>query len=354
VNIQQTIISGIREQLFLHDYLVLPGFGGFVLKSTAAHFSHGAGALLPPAKTLSFNSQLKQNDGILASWLQQKLNCTAPEAMSHIDAFSEYCGSVLQARRRLSLPGIGFFYLDFENNTCFEPQADVNFLASSFGLGPVQLKQLEITEPVKRRSPQFTDRVSASPAPERNKPIRNLRKVMAPLSLIVLTCFLALLIIMVLPVTGELRASFFTTAENSSYTPVPCPPLELKPAVHSSASLVADASGIATLELAENLRLKVRLNETKSLAPANKKSRIKRKAGDGRFDIVLGCFGKHGNAQKLVRRLLADNISAEIIGMNARGLHVVSGGSFQEREAALTRLEELKRIIPEAWIKRAD
>src|SRR6478609_428978 len=153
----------MKEQLFSNNYLVLPGFGGFVLKSRASHFSASGGSLLPPSKTVSFNSQLKQNDGIMALWLQNKLNCTAKEALAHLAEFAEFCTGVLSAKRRLTLEGLGFFFIDFENNICFEPQQDANFLGESFGLAPISLKPLiaEAPEKFKESSikePVFVDR----------------------------------------------------------------------------------------------------------------------------------------------------------------------------------------------------
>src|SRR4051812_36740741 len=113
MNVQQTIIKGIQEQLFYNDYLVLPDFGGFVLKKKASHYSPTGGSIIPPSKTVSFNVQLKQNDGILVLWLQNKLACTSSEALSHLVEFSHYCSGILNTKRRLTLDGIGFFYLDF-------------------------------------------------------------------------------------------------------------------------------------------------------------------------------------------------------------------------------------------------
>ena len=143
MNIHQHIIEGIKEQLFLNDYLVLPNFGGFVLKSKPTSYGLSSQMLMPPTKTVGFNIQLKQNDGILNNWLQEKLKCSKQEATQHLLDFANFCNSVLQSKRRLSLSGIGFFYLDFENNIGFEPSQDVNFNTQSFGLSAIQLKPIE-------------------------------------------------------------------------------------------------------------------------------------------------------------------------------------------------------------------
>ncbi|MBK7666303.1 MAG: hypothetical protein IPJ32_02560 [Sphingobacteriaceae bacterium] len=71
--VQKAIINGISELLYNHDYVVVPGFGGFVSRNQLSHYSVNKEVLNPPSKKILFNVQLKQNDGILASWLKEKL-----------------------------------------------------------------------------------------------------------------------------------------------------------------------------------------------------------------------------------------------------------------------------------------
>ncbi|MEI6020691.1 MAG: hypothetical protein WCR21_06145, partial [Bacteroidota bacterium] len=161
MNIHQHIIAGIQEQLFLNDYLVLPNFGGFVLKTQRASVGASGLSIHPPLKTVGFNVQLKQNDGILTHWLQQQINCSKSEASQHLLDFSNFCNGVLQSKRRLSLAGIGFFYLDFENNICFEPAQDNNFYTESFGLSAIQLNPIIEVPKVEKtieRAVKFEDR----------------------------------------------------------------------------------------------------------------------------------------------------------------------------------------------------
>src|SRR5574343_453653 len=115
--IQKTIIDGISELLYTHDYVVVPGFGGFVSRPRHSHFSLSGEALFPPSKTIVFNVQLKQNDGVLANWLMEKAECSFAEAVKHIEEFSLHCKMLLDTKRRL----------EFDN----------------FGLSSVTLKELE-------------------------------------------------------------------------------------------------------------------------------------------------------------------------------------------------------------------
>jgi hypothetical protein len=344
MNVQQTIIKGIRELLFLHNYLVLPGFGGFVLKSSPSHYMGGGAMLAPPAKTVSFNGQLKQNDGLLSLWLQQNLKCSAQEALSHLHDFSGFCSGILQAKRRLSIKDIGFFYLDFEDNICFEPQQDANFLASSFGLAPIPLTMLETTQEVKKQA-VFVNR---QPAPAKAASPLLSRKMLVPLiSGIVLFSLLALFV-STLRLNGNLHSSLFGNEKSAGYISFPYPDLPLVRNAGEAPAYIIDANGIASIEIGDK-SIAVRAIPDIAPKPASRLP-VHRRSREG-FEIVLGCFGVHQNATRLVKKLEAQNVKAAISGKNLHGLYVVSAGSFENKSQASERLAEIKSVVAEAWIR---
>ena len=132
MNVQKTIINGISELLYTHDYVVVPGFGGFVSRHQLSHYSLNKEVLNPPSKKIMFNVQLKQNDGVLTSWLKEKINCNFDLATKHIEEFAAQCKILLDTKHRLEFENLGLFYLDLEKNICFEPKTDINFLIESF------------------------------------------------------------------------------------------------------------------------------------------------------------------------------------------------------------------------------
>lgn len=76
MNVHAQIVEGIKTLLHQQEYVVIPNFGGFV---TQVHFSKylvEKNILTPPGKVISFNKQLRQNDGVLAFWLQKELSVT--------------------------------------------------------------------------------------------------------------------------------------------------------------------------------------------------------------------------------------------------------------------------------------
>jgi nucleoid DNA-binding protein len=56
-----TIFKDIVELLHNNDCVILPSFGAFVLKKRSAKVV--GNEFIPPAKNVSFNSMLKENDG---------------------------------------------------------------------------------------------------------------------------------------------------------------------------------------------------------------------------------------------------------------------------------------------------
>lgn len=354
MNVQQIIIKGIKEQLFFNNYLVLPNFGGFVLRSNPSHFSSTGGGLMPPSKTLSFNAQLKQNDGILVLWLQNQLKCTSSEALSNLNEFADYCKSVLSTRKRLSIEGVGFFYLDFENNTCFEPQLDTNFLADSFGLTQVSL--IEITETVTEVKKELVleDRIGNDAIITEIKKQRNYRRVVAPLALLVAIFSILALIVTNTKISGQLKSTIFGSNETAIYSPLTYPELTLAETKKTTSEYVTDANGIAPLEIENDKVLAVKVFETNTnSSPVIEHSTHKLfKHNSHNFEVVLGCFSVLDNAKRMLKKLKRQNINAVISEQNAKGMYVVSNGDFETKEDAMARLEKIDSLCPNAWVKK--
>ena len=55
----------IGDLLLRHNCVVIPTFGGFVAGQTPAVFDAQKGSITPPRKSLLFNKQLINNDGLL-------------------------------------------------------------------------------------------------------------------------------------------------------------------------------------------------------------------------------------------------------------------------------------------------
>ncbi len=360
MNIQQIIISGIKDLLLSNNYLVLPEFGGFLLKANPSRYSSSGSLLLPPCKTLSFNSQLKQNDGVLAAWLQKKLTFNSAEALSALIEFSEFCKSVLITRRRLTLNGLGFFYLDFENNTCFEPQLETNFLIDSFGLTPISLIEIsndEINNNVNES--EFVDRVlndSNNHNHVVNKKKKYKRLVLPSLILVTIFSLLALVITNT-KITGNLKSAVFGTSNNGIYTPFLYSKLNLANTLKENTQYITDASGIASIEIGNNKLLAVKVLDEVNIKESDFISTVEvksKKHYPNNFEIVLGCFSVFENAQRMIEKLNKQQVSAFISDKNEKGMFVVCNGDFETKEQAVEILTGIKEKCPNAWVKKSN
>ena len=55
----------IGELLLRHNCVIVPSFGGFVAKRASATIDYTTGVMQPPKKSILFNRQLINNDGLL-------------------------------------------------------------------------------------------------------------------------------------------------------------------------------------------------------------------------------------------------------------------------------------------------
>jgi len=347
----------IAELLFKHDCVIVPNFGGFVARNYSSNFSKATNLLYPQSKHVLFNKNLIHNDGLLISALMQKSGMPLVEATKQIEDYKDYVQSLLHAKKRFELENIGLLYIDAENSLRFEAKTDVNFLLESFGFEPVIANELVI-EPEKPISvKQFEDRkiVVETIVPKK----RSYAKIATLAIGVPVTLAFLLFAAYSKPMKPLLESSFnpFYTPEKT-YTPnssnhskaVFIHPLE-KP------SLLVDANGFAAFKLSESGNVLVAsIND--SIAKTDKTSVNKplfvssknKHSFDGKYQVVVGCFGVEENAEKLVKELEQKNVSAGISGVNSKGLHVVSCGGFDSKEEAANLLSSIKSDFPNAWV----
>lgn len=150
----------IGELLLRHNCVVVPSFGGFVAKQTAARIDLKNGVMTPPQKSLLFNRQLINNDGLLVATFAREFNLSFDAAANEIQQQVENWQVRLQAGERISLDKVGFLFLDQEKNIGFEQDRFYNLLLQSYGLEKVHFVSEEdiqlIATPQERIQPLET------------------------------------------------------------------------------------------------------------------------------------------------------------------------------------------------------
>ncbi len=123
----------IKELLYKHNNLVIPGFGNFVLSYASTTIDHVQGILNPPSKKIAFDTNLLTNDGKLIEYLKEKHQIGTEDANAIINTFVSKIKMQLGKREMVTLPEVGRLYKDFEDNIQFIPDV-TNFSKESFGL----------------------------------------------------------------------------------------------------------------------------------------------------------------------------------------------------------------------------
>ena len=70
----------IGDLLLRHNCVIVPAFGGFVAKQISAKIDYDKGSMTPPRKSLLFNKQLINNDGLLINEISQSRDISFDEA----------------------------------------------------------------------------------------------------------------------------------------------------------------------------------------------------------------------------------------------------------------------------------
>lgn len=112
----------------------MPGFGAFLTETVSAQVIGNTSSFFPPKKVVSFNANVKNNDGLLANHVALQEKMSYDLAVIKIAAVVNEWTHLLQNRNRVVLKNIGEISVNSEMNWVFEPTNAVNYLTDSFGL----------------------------------------------------------------------------------------------------------------------------------------------------------------------------------------------------------------------------
>ena len=130
----------ISDLLFEHDCVIVPGFGGFICNYRPAEIQPVLHVVIPPSKSVSFNKNLRSNDGLLVNHIAKRGDLSFQKAQELINNWVETSKSLLNRNETLNLKQIGRIYSDIEGNIQFTPDESVNYLKASFALKPLSAK----------------------------------------------------------------------------------------------------------------------------------------------------------------------------------------------------------------------
>ena len=141
--ISMDITAFIRELLFGHDCVIVPGFGGFIGNYTPARIDKATYTFHPPVKQISFNRNLNNNDGLLIGRISESVKMNYGDVRTLVDEFVENIRKRLERGEKVVFNHIGSFINNHEGNIQFEPDSDSNYYLNSYGLTSFQVMPLE-------------------------------------------------------------------------------------------------------------------------------------------------------------------------------------------------------------------
>jgi len=288
----------ISELLLEHDCVTVPGLGSFLGNFKSAHYDLENEKFYPPSKQISFNSQIKANDGLLAKFISEK------SGLNYDDSLKEIHQEVLKITLNLKkesvlLKDIGELNLNKEENIVFNPLQTKNFLKDSFGLSPIFIKELTQENSLNKKEIVLKPKV-------RSKFYQTAA---------VLACLIFGASSIYYNVNNDLleqKLAYEQDLRQESFSKVQ--------------KAVFDLGSLPSLTI-----------------------NVKRQASQ--FYVIAGAFRITKNAENLVSSLRTKGYDSRILPLNEKGLTPVAFEGFSQRKAAVTSLREIQaKENKNAWI----
>ena len=299
--------KAINSLLYTNDCVTVPGFGSFIVNKFSSVYDEKNAKFYPPSRRVSFNSKIKNNDGLLANFISNEYGIDFSVAVKNIH------NEVINWKKKLNkeplvLNNIGELSYNSDENIVFSPDLDSNHFLGSFGLPSIYYKKQPDLVSTYNESTlkKYNDlKVNSS-----NSRLPDFVKYAAALVIIIST-------------------TFFLSKEYEEYNIQNQLILEQEnrqKTIQRVESSVFDFGSIPAIEL----EIKVQPNK---------------------FHIIAGAFGVKSNADKLYNNLLSKGYNPTKLPLNDKGLIPISFDNFSNRKDAVIALRQLQMSEnKDAWI----
>ncbi|WP_269224363.1 SPOR domain-containing protein [Flavobacterium sp. IMCC34518] len=315
----------IAQLLYRYQCVTVPGFGAFLTEIQSAQLIENSNSFFPPKKMISFNSYLKNNDGLLANHIAQAEKTSYDYAVSAIEYEVLNWKKALQENNSISIKNIGVISLTSENNLHFTPNEQTNYLSESFGLtsfvSPKVKRELEviknttiseITTAIVEEEKSLFNFIPDTETKKSNPYIKY-----------------AAILVLGLSVAGTIAYPMYQNRIASETILVETAvQKQVQNKIQEATFFIKTPIPAVTLSLKSN-------KEVTKLP----------------YHIMAGAFRSEANAQKRYNQLIAKGFKARVLGINKNGLYPVLYGSY----STFAEAEKEKNTIttsdnPEAWI----
>jgi cell division protein FtsN len=309
----------ISNLLYLHDCVIIPGFGGFVGNKKSAYIHPVSGIIYPPSKALLFNKNLTQNDGLLATYIAKEEGLDLSKITNLIEEFVQKTQKELENRSAFKLQKVGTFTKGKEGNISFLQDKNHNYNLASFGM-QANHKAKKVERTIRQDKEVIVKSIGQK---DLGKTLRRAAAVLIPL----------------------IGLSLIGITQEGNINKVYSQMANLNPFANKKTEIVVEnpaktkiESPIVKIVVEEKVEVVVPKEET--ITPIIKEQHT--------YYIIAGAFAEKQNADRLLYKLSNLNYKPSIVG--GGNLMRVSYNSFQNREDALLALAEIRKENKSAWL----
>ena len=294
-----SIFKDISHLLHSNDCVILPDFGAFVLKSKSAYIENNE--FFPPSKYVSYNSMLKDNDGLLAKFISEERKISYKKSLKLISDEVKVLNEKLSEDLIFDTEYLGIFELKEKSTLIFNPDFSLNFDSSVFGLNSF------IREPI---SKIISKKTSGKFQFDTNDLLRYAA---------VFLCILGL--------------SYFGYFNYNDYLNNE----KLKNIAIAQEKILENVQ-TATFNLGDLPPIKI--NVTAPLVKDNSTY----------YSVIAGAFRSRRNAEKLLNTLIINGYQASYTSLNPKGLFRVAYARLKTRKEAAKLILKIKTSGQDAWL----
>ena len=373
----------IGKLLLRHNCVIIPSFGGFVAKQTGASIDYNNGVMSPPKKSLLFNRQLINNDGLLIAELAVSNAIDYNESTKVVRDLIESWNLQLRRGERITIDKVGFLFFDQEKNICFEQDRFFNLLLDSYGLGKVHFLSESDVQFAQKTSIEsaindgedkesqsaivfntesiFVNQEEKETVIIQHPALQTKTKVW---KYIAAACLLPIAFYSFwLPVqTNVLESGMisvkdfnpFYHSENGKYAQQDLKLFDTNTAdktLTQSISELAEDVAVFSYKYNEDLYIPIRIPKTtvnKNVVPENPSEN---NSTTNEFEFIVGCFASEENANNLVSLLKEKGFNAHITDVT-NGLSRISAGKTSSEQDLQTLIQESKAQGFDGWVLR--
>jgi cell division septation protein DedD len=302
----------ISALLYRYQCVTVPGFGAFLAELRPAMADAATNTFYPPKKAVSFNANVKNNDGLLANHIATQEKISYSEAVSLINTAVAGWKQQLDNLDVVTLKNIGDFGLNAEGSLVFNPADTTNYLTGAFGLASVVSHQVK-REVLKAEAQALEEKAPVIFTPERKRSYSYLKY--------------AAVFAVIAGVGGTALANY-RTAQIAQQTLAVEKAVQQKvqQRIQEATFFIESPLPAVTLPVGEAL-------------PQNMP-----------FHIIAGAFKSEQNADKAVAELKAKGFASRRLPINKYGLYPVTYGSYATREEADASMKEIHKTTDAgAW-----